>query len=50
MRIRIEEEKKKNSLIISGKDIESFERIDKISEVILLGKKGNIRRLIINES
>ena len=32
---------------LKGEAIESFERVEKIVEVILLGKDGGIRRIII---
>ena len=34
-------------IIIKGKWIDSFERVDKIKEIILLGENGGIRRIII---
>lgn len=40
---------KTNDLIIKGDAIESFERVEKIKEIILLGKNGGIRRIIIND-
>lgn len=36
-----------NDLIIKGEIIESFERVEEITEMILLGKKGGIRRIIL---
>jgi len=34
-------------IILKGKGIDSFERVEEIKEVILLGKKGGIRRIIL---
>lgn len=32
---------------LKGNAIESFERVEKIDEIILLGKNGGIRRIIL---
>jgi len=34
-------------IIMKGDSIESFERVEKIKEIILLGEKGGIRRIIL---
>ncbi len=34
-------------IIMKGEAIESFERVEKISEIILLGEDGGIRRIIL---
>jgi hypothetical protein len=34
-------------ITIKGKMIESFERVEQISEIIILGKNGGIRRIIL---
>lgn len=34
-------------IIMKGEPIESFERVEEISEVILIGKEGGIRRIIL---
>jgi len=34
-------------LILKGEPIESFERVEDIEEVILLGENGGIRRILI---
>jgi len=34
-------------IILTGEMIESFERVSEIKEIILLGKKGEIRRIIL---
>lgn len=36
-----------NDLIIKGEAIDSFERVERIKEIILLGEDGGIRRIII---
>ena len=38
---------KTQDIEIKGDVIESFERVEKIEEIILLGEKGGIRRIII---
>ena len=38
-----------NNIELKGEAIESFERVEKIAEIILLGVDGGIRRIIINE-
>jgi len=38
---------KTNDIELSGELIESFERISKIKEIILLGEDGEIRRIIL---
>jgi len=35
------------NIILKGKGVDSFERIERIKEVILLGENGGIRRIII---
>lgn len=42
--------KNQNEIEITGESIESFERVEKISEIILLGKDGGIRRILIDEN
>lgn len=39
--------KTKDKIELRGDAIESFERLEKIKEIILLGNKGGIRRIII---
>ena len=39
---------KTEDIEIRGEIIESFERVEKIIEVILLGEKGGIRRIILD--
>jgi hypothetical protein len=39
---------KTNDLEINGDVIESFERVEKISEIIILGENGGIRRIILD--
>ena len=39
-----------NRIELRGEIIESFERIDQIKEVILLGKNGEIRRIILDKN
>jgi len=39
---------KMNNIELKGDAIESFERVEKIKEIILLGKEGGIRRIIIS--
>jgi len=34
-------------IILKGAGVDSFERVEKIKEVILLGEDGGIRRIII---
>jgi len=38
---------KTDNLEITGDVIESFERVSKISEIILLGEDGEVRRIIL---
>ena len=38
---------KTNDLELKGEPIKSFERVEEISEIILLGVNGGIRRIII---
>ena len=38
---------KTDNLELKGDAIESFERVETIKEIILLGKKGGIRRIMI---
>lgn len=38
---------KTNDLELNGEAIESFEKVSKITEIILLGKDGEIRRIIL---
>ena len=40
---------KTQDINLEGEAIESFERVDKIIEVILLGGDGGIRRIIIKD-
>lgn len=40
---------KTDDIELNGEFIDSFERIDRISDVILLGEKGSIRRIIIKK-
>jgi hypothetical protein len=40
---------KTDDIEIKGDAIESFERVEPISEIILLGKKGGIRRILIKD-
>ena len=40
---------KTEDIRIDGEAIESFERVSKIKEIILLGEDGNIRRIIVTE-
>ncbi len=40
---------KTEEIEIKGDAIESFERVEKIKEIILLGDKGGIRRIIFDE-
>jgi len=35
-------------ITLSGAGIDSFERVERIKEVILLGENGGIRRIIIH--
>lgn len=39
-----------DDLELKGDLVESFERIDRIAEVILLGERGGIRRIIIKKA
>jgi hypothetical protein len=34
-------------LELKGESIEGFERVEKIKEIVLLGEKGGIRRIIL---
>jgi hypothetical protein len=34
-------------LTMEGESIESFERVEKIKEIVILGEKGGIRRIIL---
>ena len=36
-------------IILKGEAVEGFERVEEIKEIILLGKKGGIRRIIIKD-
>ena len=38
---------KNEDITLEGKIIERFERVSNISEIILLGEDGNIRRIIV---
>ena len=38
---------KTEDIELTGDAIESFERVETIKEIILLGKKGGIRRIMI---
>jgi len=38
---------KTEEITLEGEPIESFERVSKIKEIILLGDDGNIRRIIL---
>jgi len=38
---------KTKDIELKGDAIESFERVEKIKEIILLGIKGGVRRIII---
>jgi len=38
---------KTEDIEINGDIIESFERVEKIKEIILLGEDGGVRRIII---
>jgi hypothetical protein len=40
---------KTEDLEIKGEVIESFERIETITDIILIGKKGGIRRIILKD-
>ena len=40
---------KTNEIELKGNVIESFERVEKIISIILLGDKGGIRKIDINE-
>jgi hypothetical protein len=40
---------KADDIELKGRIIESFERVEKITEVILLGEYGGIRRVIIED-
>ena len=37
-------------IILKGKSIESFERVERITDVILIGEDGGIRRIQIKEN
>ena len=39
--------KKKEQIELDGEIFESFERVEGIKEIVLLGKKGGVRRIII---
>ena len=39
---------KTEDIELKGDAIESFERVEEIEEIILLGKNGGIRRIIIS--
>jgi len=34
-------------LIIKGEAVESFERVEEITDIILIGKKGGVRRITL---
>jgi hypothetical protein len=34
-------------ITLEGESIESFERVEKIKEIVILGEKGGIRRIIL---
>ena len=36
-----------DNLIIKGDAIESFERVEEIESIILIGKKGGVRRIVL---
>jgi len=38
---------KTSELELSGEAVDTFERVEKIAEVILLGEDGGIRRIIL---
>ena len=38
-----------SELTLKGDVIESFERVEEIEEIILLGKNGGIRRIILED-
>ena len=38
---------KTDDIEIKGECIESFERVEKISEIIIIGENGGIRRILI---
>ena len=38
---------KTEEIELKGEAIESFERVEEIKEIILLGNKGGIRRIIL---
>ena len=38
---------KDKEIELKGNAIESFERVEEIKEIILLGKRGGIRRIIL---
>lgn len=40
---------KTNGIELRGDAIESFERVENISEIILLGENGGIRRIIVEK-
>jgi len=42
--------RKLNEIIIKGDVIESFERVENITNIILLGDKGGIRNIEVKES
>ena len=39
-----------NDIELKGEAIESFERVEEIEDIILLGKDGGIRRITLRES
>ena len=41
------EDIKTDDIVLKGDAIESFERLERINELILLGEKGGIRRITI---
>ena len=36
-----------DDITLKGEPIESFERVEKISEIVLLGEDGGVRRIIV---
>ena len=38
---------KNEELELKGEPIESFERVEEIEEIIILGSKGGIRRIVL---
>lgn len=49
MEIRAYDENDKLALKLDGDALDSFQRIDEVESIILLGKKGSIRRIILHE-